>query len=377
VLDTKNFGDILSGYGFNFYSGVPCSFLKYLINYAINDRQFLMACDEGNAVAICAGAHLGGCKSVLLCQNSGLANTVSPLTSLNYIFKIPLLGFVSLRGEIGLIDEPQHELMGQITTDLLDMMRIKWEYLSLDEADVEKQLSRANEFIENNQSFFFVVKKGTFAPVELKPQKIECVKNKVRLPKSKEVTLPKRLQVLEKLTQLKDKNTVLLATTGFTGRELYEVKDDEQNFYMVGSMGCVSSIALGLCLAQPNKDVIAIEGDGAFLMRMGSITTNAYHGPPNMLHVLLDNNAHESTGGQATVSSCVDFVGLAANVAYERSVYIHDLDEFEQEIKKWKKDRALTFLYFRITQGKKENLGRPAIEPYQVKERLMKFLERD
>ncbi len=383
MLDTKQLGDVLSQYGFNFYSGVPCSFLKYLINYAINDTQFLMATNEGDAVAICAGAFLGGQKSVLLCQNSGLANTVSPLTSLNYIFKIPLLGFVSLRGEQGLGDESQHELMGQITTDLLDVMKIKWEFLSPDFDIASQQIKRANDLIENNESFFFVVKKGTFAPVELKKQSAIVRENLKQTSgsvndskKFVERDLPKRLQVLEKLTELKDDKTIFIVSTGFTGRELYETKDDEQNFYMVGSMGCASSIGLGLSLTQQNKDIVVIEGDGSLLMRMGSMPTNAYYGSGNMLHIVLDNNAHESTGGQMTVSGNVDFVGVATDVGYKKSVYIHNLDELEKEYKNWKNNKSLTFFYIKIEQGKKENLGRPKIKPYEVKERLMEWLKK-
>lgn len=390
MLDTKQLGTVLSQCGFNFYSGVPCSFLKYLINYAINDKQFLMATNEGDAVAICAGAFLGGQKSVLLCQNSGLANTVSPLTSLNYIFKIPILGFVSLRGEKGLGDEPQHELMGQITTELLDVMKIKWEFLSPDFDVASQQIKRANDLIENNESFFFVVKKGTFAPVELDPSRSLDLSSSSRLgtgsiysdhteranaSRSEGLNI-KRLQILQKLSELKDNKTIFISSTGFASRELFEVKDDEQNFYMVGSMGCASSIGLGLSLSQKNKDIVVIEGDGAALMRMGSMASNAYYGSGNMLHIVLDNNAHESTGGQMTVSGCVDFVGLADDVGYKKSIYIHDLYELEKEYKNWKENKVLTFFYIKIVQGKKENLGRPKIKPYEVKERLMEWLKK-
>ncbi|HMG94091.1 MAG TPA: thiamine pyrophosphate-binding protein, partial [Chryseolinea sp.] len=130
MINTTTFGDELKRMGFEFYSGVPCSFLKSLINYAINECDYVMAANEGDAVAIASGAKLGGKKSVVLMQNSGLTNATSPLTSLNYTFKLPVLGFVSLRGEPGLKDEPQHELMGQITEKMLSLMEVKWAYLS-------------------------------------------------------------------------------------------------------------------------------------------------------------------------------------------------------------------------------------------------------
>jgi phosphonopyruvate decarboxylase len=371
MLNTKEFGQILKKEGFDFYSGVPCSFLKYLINYAINKCDFVMAANEGDAVAICAGAYMAGKKSVLLCQNSGLANSISPLTSLNPIFKIPLLGFVSLRGEPGLGDQPQHEMMGTITTKTLDLIDIEWEFLSDDLSEAKKQVERATKVIEQNKSFFFVVKKGTFSeepldtPLDTLPS--AALGANGALP-------PKRLQALEVINRCKDKNTVLLATTGGTGRELYEIEDSQNNFYMVGSMGCVSSIALGIVKSQNNKSVIAIDGDGALLMRLGSMPTNAAYTKKNMLHILLDNNAHDSTGGQATVATNVDFVTIATASGYPRSIQANNLDEFEKHINDWKKHKELTFLYLKISKGKKEGLGRPKIKPYEVKERLMRFL---
>jgi len=155
MLNTRALGDMLKNKGFDFYSGVPCSFLKYLINYAINDCEYVMAANEGDAIATCAGAFLGGRRPVFLCQNSGLTNTISPLTSLNHTFEIPVLGFVSLRGEKKISDAPQHELMGKITTNLLDLMEIKWEYLSGDINEVASQIDRADAILRKNKSFFF------------------------------------------------------------------------------------------------------------------------------------------------------------------------------------------------------------------------------
>lgn len=373
-LNTKDFGNELKKLGFDFYSGVPCSFLKYLINYAINDCEFVMAANEGDAVATCAGAYLGGRKSVFLCQNSGLTNATSPLTSLNHTFHIPVLGFVSLRGEEGLNDEPQHELTGQITTTMLDTMKIEWAYLSTDHKEAMEQLERANSVIEDKRSFFFVVRKGTFEVEKLREQQLHNAQNKSILSKCKDDILPKRIEVLERLNQLKNNETVNLATTGVTGRELYEVEDAPNNLYMVGSMGCISALALGLALVREDKNVIAIDGDGAFLMRMGSIATNAYYQPKNLFHLLLDNNSHDSTGGQKTVSDQIDFVGLAANVGYENSIYLHDLQELENAINYWRENRGLTFAYLKIAPGTKENLGRPKIKPYEVKERFMNFI---
>jgi phosphonopyruvate decarboxylase len=372
-LNTYQFGNELKKFGFDFYSGVPCSFLNNLINYAINDCHFIMSANEGDAVATCAGAYIAGKKSVVLMQNSGLTNATSPITSLNYSFRLPVLGFVSLRGEDGLNDEPQHELTGKITEKMLSLMDVKWEYLSNDIEEAKLQLVRANKQIENNKTFFFVVKKGTFDKVELETQPLNKVTNVLQINQCKENSLPNRLDVLVCLHKIKSNDSVLLATTGKTGRELYEIEDSPNNLYMVGSMGCISSLGLGIAL-NTNKKIIAIDGDGALLMRMGNLATNAYYAPSNLLHLLIDNNMHDSTGGQFTVAGNIDFVQIASSVGYEHSIYIHSLDELEEKILQWEKNPVLTFMYIKIKKGTKENLSRPTIKPYEVKDRLMDFL---
>lgn len=370
MLDTQLFGTELKRYGFNIFSGIPCSFLKSLINYAINECEYIAASNEGDAVSICAGAFIGGKKSVVLMQNSGLGNAVSPLTSLNYPFRIPVLGFISLRGEIGLGDEPQHELMGQITEDMLDVMKISWEYLSCDFEEAKKQIYKANEIIEKDQPFFFIVKKDTFDTVQLKEQKQIGRGNLVKKCKCKEVQTPTRYEALQVINKLKGSQTIQITTTGKTGRELYEIEDGLTNLYMVGSMGCACSLGLGLALSKKNKDIYVIDGDGALLMRMGNLATIGHYNPSNMLHILLDNHSYDSTGEQSTVSNTVNFVDIAAACGYTRSIYCHSLNELEKYINNWKNNRGLTFLYLEICKGSKEKLGRPRLKPYEVLERL-------
>lgn len=375
MLETKTFGNHLKALGFEFYTGVPCSFLKNLINYSINECNYIAAANEGDAVAIAAGAYLGGRKPVVLMQNSGLTNAISPLTSLTYPFKIPVLGFVSLRGEPGLHDEPQHELMGEITEKMLDLMQIKWEFLSPIDHVARKQVQKATDIIERKETFFFVVKKGTFTSEKLNNDLWEKSENKKKTRKTAIDEMPSRYETLRTINQFKDENTIQLATTGKTGRELYEIEDAVNNFYMVGSMGCVSSLGLGLAYTRKDKDVIIIDGDGSMLMRMGSLATNGYYQPKNMLHILLDNLSHDSTGGQRTVSNNVNFVEITAACGYENSYYVHSLEELQAKIVEWKKTKGLTFLYLKIFPGSKENLGRPKITPYEVKTRLQLFID--
>ena len=374
MIPTQQFGDELKKLGYVFYSGVPCSFLKYLINYAINDCDYVMAANEGDAVAIASGAYLGGKKPVVLMQNSGLTNAVSPLTSLNFTFQLPVLGFVSLRGEPGLGDEPQHELMGQITEKMLKLMKVKWAYLSGDIEEAKKQLKKADRYVSRKETFFFVVKKNTFGEVKLNEQPLKTIQNKVKAKTATKAELPTRRETLKMLADLSDKETILLATTGKTGRELFEVADKPNHLYMVGSMGCIGSLGLGLALSQPKKKIVAIDGDGSAIMRLGSFATNAYYQPHNLLHILLDNNTHDSTGGQSTVSHNIDFVDHAASVCYPNALRVGTLDELTKAIVKWQMNGGLTFLYLKFAKGSTRDLGRPTIKPHEVKTRLMNFI---
>lgn len=373
----KELGEELDVLGFDFYSGVPCSFLKSMINYAINKDQFVMSANEGDAVAICAGAQLGGKKTVFLCQNSGITNAVSPLTSLNQIFEIPVLGFVSLRGEEGIADEPQHELMGTITVELLNTMKIANEVLSTDFEEAKVQLRKANDLIEQGESFFFIVKKNTLGPVKLKNQSKELKVTPLIEKSAVSMTLPKRIEALEIVQNAVDAEILILATTGVTGRELYELEDKKSQLYMVGSMGCISSLGLGLALACPDKKVIAIDGDGAFLMRMGAITTNAYYAPQNLYHLLLDNGMHESTGGQETVSANVDFVKIVEGARYPNIDALSTLQDLQQSLERWKRNNGLTFGYLKTSPGIKADLARPKVKPYEVKRRFMNYISGD
>jgi phosphonopyruvate decarboxylase len=374
MLQTDKFGNEMKKLGFEFYCGVPCSFLKDLINYAMSECEYVAAANEGDAVAIAAGASLGGRKPVVLMQNSGLTNAVSPLVSLIDPFRIPILGFVSLRGEPGTSDEPQHELIGRMTTNLLGLMRVKWMYLSADFNEAKRQLQLAAKYISNDRPFFFVVRKGTFETRSLQQQEPLISSNMVKAVKRLPDELPSRTEALKVINAARDDRTVQLATTGKTGRQLFEIEDAPNNLYMVGSMGCVSSLGLGLALSRPDFDIVVIDGDGSALMRMGSLATNGTYGPPNLLHVVLDNNAHDSTGGQSTVSHNVNFVETASSCGYGRAVYIHNLHELAVAVEEWKRTKGLTFLAMRISSSPAEPLGRPKIKPHEVKERLMKFL---
>jgi phosphonopyruvate decarboxylase len=311
----------------------------------------------------------------VLIQNSGLTNALSPLTSLNYVFRIPVLGFVSLRGQPGLSDEPQHELLGEITEELLKVCRIETLLLEPDINAAGEQLRHADKVLRQDRSLFFIVRKGIFGDEPLLQQyRVPATEARLQISDSP-LTWPRRVEALAALSQLRDRDTLLLATTGKTGRELFELEDHPGNLYMVGSMGCVSSLGLGLAVALAHKKVIAIDGDGALLMRLGSLATNGFYRPANLLHVVLDNRCHDSTGGQDTVSGNVCFARVAVHAGYPAAIEVHDIAELTSAVAAWMQTGGLTLICLPIARGSRQDLGRPGIKPFEVKERLMRHVQ--
>jgi len=377
MLDTQTFGALLTSFHFRWATGVPCSYLENLINYSSNYLKYFAAVNEGDAVAMAAGASVAGVRTAVLMQNSGLTNAISPLTSLNYPFKIPVLGFVSLRGEAGAPDEPQHELTGRITEQMLDMMEIPWQYLSVDPAQSQDQLLYANEILDAGKTFFFVVRKDTFGKEPLCAPTRTVHGNVTVAIKRETDQRPSRFAALKVINSRKNGHTVQVVTTGKAGRELFTVEDSPNNFYMVGSMGCASSFGLGIALAQKHKKVVVIDGDGALLMRMGNLAMSGYYGGPNFLHIVLDNESYESTGGQQSIAHNVDFVAIAAACGYTQALYLHSLDELDAAIATWQASPTLSFFQIKISEGSMESLGRPTVKPHEVKERLKHFIMQD
>lgn len=376
MLDATDLCRHLAVHGFGFFSGVPCSFLDSLINAASQQEHYVIAANEGDAVAIAAGVGIGGEKAVVLMQNSGLGNAVSPLTSLTWTFGLPILGFVSLRGEPGLADEPQHELMGRITTKMLDLMEISWETLGTDPEGLAEQIQRAAKVFDSGRSFFFIVCKDTFRPLPPVPVAVPQ-RPTAALPPPATDPAPTRYAALGGLATWRAGNEILVATTGKTGRELYDIADTAGNLYLVGSMGCAAALGLGLALTRPDRRIVVVDGDGALLMRMGNLATVGHYGPPNLLHLVLDNGTHDSTGGQATVSPSVDFAAAAAACSYTRCTRPGTVEALVAALDAWRANPALTFVHLRIAPGSKEPLGRPKIGPRAVVRRLCAHLRRD
>jgi phosphonopyruvate decarboxylase len=364
-------------HGFGLYSGVPCSYLKPFINTVIDsDRlRYIGAANEGDAVAIAAGAELGGTRGVAMFQNSGFGNAVSPLTSLTHTFRIPVLLIITLRGEPGgAPDEPQHELMGQITTGLLELMNIPWAFFPESDEDIEPVLSQARAHMDRaGEPFALVMRKGSVAKSDLKTAP-EVHAPHAHAGASEPVPAAQRGDMLRAVQAAMRETDVVVATTGYTGRELYATDDLPNQFYMVGSMGCAVSVGLGLAAVRPERRVIVLDGDGAALMRLGAFATVGYERPENLVHVVLDNGLHESTGGQSTVSRSIDFPGLAAACGYERVETVTAPDELGVVLQQ--STDQLTFVHAPILPGVPE-LPRPSITPAEVAARLRAHLAAD
>jgi phosphonopyruvate decarboxylase len=389
MIEARQFVEAARAKGFKWYAGVPCSFLTPFINYVLQDPQlqYVSMANEGDAVALAAGVALAGSagapygRGIAMMQNSGLGNAVSPLTSLTWTFRLPQLLIVTWRAQPGIADEPQHALMGPITPSMLQLMEIPWELFPTEPEQIGAALARAIAHMDaTGRPYALVMQKGSVAPYALE-QHGEPSREQTRSPTAARAirTLtggarPTRQEVLRAVVaHTSPSSTVLLASTGFCGRELYAIDDRVNHFYMVGSMGCVLPLALGLALARPELRVIALDGDGAALMRLGAFATAGAYGPPNLWHLLLDNGVHDSTGGQATVSASIAFAEIAAASSYAAALETDDL----RQVVGWLNEPPASgarFARLFIRAGTPNDLPRPAITPVDVKSRFMKHI---
>ncbi len=362
--------------GFDFYTGVPCSFLTPMINRVISDRalDYVGAASEGEAVAIASGAWLAGRKTVVMCQNSGLGNTVNPLTSLNFPFRVPTLMIVTHRGQPGLADEPQHELMGEITEAVLDVMRIPNAAFPQDDGAVVPAVEAAgHDMDETGLPFAFVMAKGSVAAEGLDetPWKYRERGDITDLSEGAEPVI--RYAMLERFASCVPADAAVVASTGFCGRELFNIADRERHLYQVGSMGCAGGMGLGVAL-NTRRPVVVLDGDGAALMKLGTLATIGAQAPANLAHVILDNGAHESTGGQATVSPNVDFAQVAIGCGYRSALRCDTPDGFERALAQAIEGPGPVLIHARIRPGTIDDLPRPTVKPPEVAQRFKAFL---
>jgi phosphonopyruvate decarboxylase len=362
--------------GFGFYSGVPCSFLTPIINRVISDDglAYVAAASEGEAVAIASGAWLAGKDTVVMCQNSGLGNAVNPLTSLNHPFRIPTLLIVTWRGGPGIEDEPQHQLMGPITPGLLDVIQIPHRLFPSSDADIAGALAEARETMaKTDLPFAMIMEKGAVRDdgIAVSPPKDPVWGTRRDLQDGG--ALPGRVAAMERLLALAPDNAALVATTGFTGRELYTISDRAQHLYQVGSMGCAAGMGLGVAL-NSDRPVIVLDGDGAALMKLGSMATIGATAPKNLIHIVFDNGAYESTGGQPTVSPTVDFARVAIGCGYPYALTCDGLAGLDQALAQALGEPGPHLIHMKVSRGTISGLGRPKITPAEVARRFRSFV---
>ena len=367
MLNSAKTLKLLKQNNFAFITGVPCSIFKnFLVELnAITDFQHTIASSEGEAIGLAAGYHLATSKTpIIYMQNSGLGNAVNPLTSLmsEKVYSIPAILFISWRGEPGIQDEPQHRQMGEITLPLLDNLEIDYIIASPDDDIFAKQVSEMHILTkEKSKPVAIVFKKGIF--------------EKLNQESKTDINIFTREIALEVLLE-KVNDGVVITTTGKTSRELFELRkklgqDSSHDFLTVGSMGCSASIGLGIA-QNTDKTTWVIDGDGAVLMKMGTLATIGKYKPQNLIHVVIDNNAYESTGGQPTVSDNLDWEKLFLSCGYNAVKMINNIEELQQlDISHIQMPMAIIV---KVKAGSRSDLGRPTSTPIENKASFMKFL---
>ena len=378
MIDPRDFVTCLQTNGVEFFSGVPDSLLKEFcscLEQLPSSQQHVIAANEGGAVALALGYHLATGKIPLVyLQNSGLGNIINPLLSLadGEIYAIPMLIMIGWRGEPEDHDEPQHKKQGRVMLPMLEAMEIPYSILGSDMERGERILKDAlRQTRESGAPHALVIKKGTFKGLNV----LSSVK--VRTPQfnfqlSREGAIQ---QVLDVLVE----TDVVVSTTGMPSREVYECRTirgegHQRDFLTVGGMGHASQIALGIALQKPDRTVYCLDGDGALLMHMGALTINGSLKPYNFKHIVLNNGAHDSVGGQPTVALSVDLLGMARAAGYEHVLRAETQEELRASLLSFKHIHGPCFLEIRVHCGARKDLGRPTTTPAQNKTAFMDYI---
>ena len=376
MIRPEYFYDLLQKRGSDFFTGVPDSLLKnfcaYVTDTAPEDKH-IIAANEGCALALASGWHLATGKTpVVYMQNSGLGNAVNPLLSLadSDVYSVPLVLLIGWRGMPAVHDEPQHIKQGKVTLALLDAMRIPYVVTAESEDELNKQIDYCYACTEKASApFAFVVKKDTFAPYALK--------NKTS--SDAEMT---REDAIERIVLHSPKDAVFVSTTGMASRELFELRvkhgmSGANDFLTVGSMGHASQIALSIAMQKKDRLVICLDGDGAAIMQMGGLATIGVRKPDNMIHVVLNNGAHDSVGGQPTVGLKIDLPEIAKACGYAHTYSVEDASSLEAALANALSEKKTAFIEVKIRKGARADLGRPTTSPRENKKAFMEVLRRN
>lgn len=360
--------------GADFYTGVPDSQLKALCDflmdkYGIDEKHHIIAANEGNCTALAAGYYLAtGKVPVVYMQNSGEGNIINPVASLlnDKVYSIPVVFVVGWRGEPGTKDEPQHVYQGEVTVKLLEDMGIKSFIIGPDttEEEVEAVMQEYNQILQEGKDVAFVIRKG-------------ALENDVKV-KYKNDNEMVREEIIRHIVAATGEDPIV-STTGKASRELFEIREangqsHKYDFLTVGSMGHSSSIALGIAINKPNTKIWCVDGDGAVLMHMGSMAVLGAYKPNNMVHIVINNGAHETVGGMPTVASNMDFVAVAKACGYANAVSVNNFEDLDLELEKAKLSNELSLIEIKCSIGARADLGRPTTTARENKENFMNYL---
>ena len=374
MIRPEFFIEALREKGIDCFTGVPDSLLKNICAY-ITDHfdasHNIIAANEGAAVGFAAGHYLAtGKPACVYMQNSGEGNIINPLASLTdqEVYNIPVLLLIGWRGRPGVHDEPQHVKQGKITTGLLNVMGVNYEVLSKDEDKAEKQITKAVKALSNKEVFALVIEKDTFEDYKLQNVEIN------------DLSMSREEAIQTVAATLGDKDCIV-STTGMISRELFEYRTamnqgHERDFLTVGSMGHASQIALGIALAQPERKVWCFDGDGATIMHMGSMAIVASKKPTNYIHVVFNNGAHDSVGGQPTVGLKINLPAVAKAVGYAAAYSVSTKQELANQLSQIPITSGPVLIEIKVKKGNRKDLGRPSTTPIENKEALMQFLKK-
>ena len=369
-----NIETLLKIIGSEFYTGIPDSQLKALCDYlmfayGIDPQHHIIAANEGNCVALAAGYHLAtGKVPVVYLQNSGEGIIINPVASLLHerVYAIPMIFIIGWRGEPGVHDEPQHVYQGEVTLKLLEDMDIA--YFVISKETTEEELSARMEIFRSllaqGKQVALVVRKGALE-----------FDGKVTYHNESIMTREEIIRHIVAVTG----NDPIISTTGKASRELFEIREMNRqchgyDFLTVGSMGHSSSIALGIALQRPEKKVWCIDGDGAVLMHMGAMAVIGANRPKNLVHIVINNGAHETVGGMPTVAEQIDLVQIAQGCGYSNAVCVESFDTLDEELKRVKESNKLSFIEVKCAIGARADLGRPTLTPTENKKNFMKYM---
>jgi len=374
MISPKELFKIFNSNDLTFFTGVPDSTFKGWMSFLEKEHgkklTQIIAANECEAIGIAAGYHLStGKTSVVYMQNSGFGKTVNPLTSLcdPDVYSIPLILMIGWRGEPGKKDEPQHKKMGRIMIPLLDTLEIPYKQMPSNLNDAKKVIAEIkNISIKNKRPVALIVKKEIISTEDCKEKSI------------KDIEMNREDAIKTIIDELKG-NEIIVSTTGKTSRELYEYrierKEKPRDFYTVGSMGCAAAISLGIAIKKPKKKIFVFDGDGSIIMQMGSLATIGHYKPKNFNHIVFDNCAHDSTGGQTTVSKTVDFKKVANACGYKNVKNVEKKKDLKKAIQNISSIKGPNMIIVNVKKGSRKNLGRPTTTPKENKDSFMQHIK--